>query len=46
MNILGQYLKTNTDIGYVVVDVDHKTSSKAMGELQKVKETIKVRQLY
>ena len=46
VNILGQYLKTNNDIGYVVLDVDHKTSSKALGELQKVKETIKVRQLY
>ncbi len=46
VNILGQYLKTNADIGYVVVDVDKKTSSKALSELQKVKHTIKVRQLY
>jgi len=46
VNILGQYLKTNNDIGYVVLDVDRKTSSKALAELQKVKETIKVRQLY
>lgn len=46
VNILGQYLKTNADIGYVVLDVDRKTSSKALGELQKVKHTIKVRQLY
>ena len=46
VNILGQYLKTNNDIGYVVLDVDRKTSSKALSELQKVKETIKVRQLY
>lgn len=46
VNILGQYLKTNTDIGYVVVDVDKRTSSKALSELKKVKHTIKVRQLY
>ena len=46
VNILGQYLKTNTDIGYVVLDVDRKTSSKAVAALQKVKHTIKVRQLY
>ncbi|HMT27670.1 MAG TPA: phosphoglycerate dehydrogenase [Bacteroidia bacterium] len=46
VNILGQYLKTNSDIGYVVLDVDRKTSSKALSELQKVKQTIKVRQLY
>ncbi len=46
VNILGQYLKTNNEIGYVVLDVDRKTSSKALAELQTVKETIKVRQLY
>jgi D-3-phosphoglycerate dehydrogenase / 2-oxoglutarate reductase len=46
VNILGQYLKTNSDIGYVVLDVDKKTSSKALDELQKVKQTIRVRQLY
>lgn len=46
VNILGQYLKTNADIGYVVLDIDKKTSSQALSELQKVKETIKVRQLY
>jgi D-3-phosphoglycerate dehydrogenase len=46
VNILGQYLKTNNDIGYVVLDVDKKTSARAMIELKTVKETIKVRQLY
>jgi len=46
VNILGQYLKTNNDIGYVVLDVDRKTSSKALSELQKINATIKVRQLY
>ena len=46
VNILGQYLKTNTQIGYVVLDVDKKTSAKAMEELKKVKHTIRVRELY
>jgi len=46
VNILGQYLKTNNEIGYVVLDVDKKTSSKALDEMQKVKHTIRVRQLY
>ena len=46
VNILGQYLKTNETVGYVVLDVDKKTSSKAMEAMKKVKHTIKVRSLY
>ncbi|MFI5132256.1 MAG: phosphoglycerate dehydrogenase [Chitinophagales bacterium] len=46
INILGQYLKTNEDIGYVVLDVDKKLSSQALQLLKEVKETIKVRMLY
>lgn len=46
INILGQYLKTNEEIGYVVLDVDKKLSSKALSLLKEVKQTIKVRMLY
>ncbi|ULQ57615.1 phosphoglycerate dehydrogenase [Flavihumibacter rivuli] len=46
INILGQYLKTNEDIGYVVLDVDKKLSKQAEKLLRDVKETIKVRLLY
>jgi D-3-phosphoglycerate dehydrogenase len=46
VNILGQYLKTNDDIGYVVLDVDKKLSTTASQLLRQVKETIKVRVLY
>ena len=46
INILGQYLKTNEEIGYVVLDVDKKLSSTAFQLLKDVKETIKVRLLY
>jgi D-3-phosphoglycerate dehydrogenase / 2-oxoglutarate reductase len=46
INIVGQYLKTNEDIGYVVLDVDKKLSTKAVELLRHVKETIKVRMLY
>ncbi len=46
INILGQYLKTNDDIGYVVLDVDKKLSGSAVELLKKVKETIRVRLLY
>jgi D-3-phosphoglycerate dehydrogenase len=46
INILGQYLKTNEDIGYVVLDIDKSISKNAMELLKKVKHTIKVRILY
>jgi D-3-phosphoglycerate dehydrogenase len=46
VNILGQYLKTNADIGYVVLDIDKKSSGKVMTELSKVKNTIRTRSLY
>lgn len=46
INILAQYLKTNDDIGYVVLDVDKHLSKHAIDLLRGVKETIKVRMLY
>jgi D-3-phosphoglycerate dehydrogenase len=46
INILAQYLKTNDEIGYVVLDVDKALSNHAFQLLKQVKETIKVRLLY
>lgn len=46
INILGQYLKTNDKIGYVVLDVDKSLSKNALELLRSVKATIKVRMLY
>jgi D-3-phosphoglycerate dehydrogenase len=46
INILGQYLKTNDPIGYVVLDVNKNLSKNAAELLKKVKGTIKVRMLY
>ena len=46
INIVGQYLKTNDKIGYVVVDVDKQLSNKAAQLLKEVPNTIKVRLLY
>ena len=46
INIVGQYLKTNESIGYVVVDVDKQLSRKAENLLKEVPATIKVRLLY
>lgn len=46
INILSQYLKTNDEIGYVVLDVDKQLSNRALQLLKEVKATIKVRMLY
>ncbi len=46
INILAQYLKTNDEIGYVVLDVDKNLSAQAIGLLKDVKNTIKTRLLY
>jgi D-3-phosphoglycerate dehydrogenase len=46
INIVGQYLKTNESIGYVVVDVDKQLSNRAAQLLKEVPHTIKVRLLY
>jgi D-3-phosphoglycerate dehydrogenase len=46
INILGQYLKTNDAIGYVILDVDTKLSKEAFGILRQVKGTIKTRMVY
>ena len=46
VNILGQYLKTNESIGYVVLDVDGNADLEMMEDLKKVRNTIKARILY
>ena len=46
INIVGQYLKTNDEIGYVVLDVDSKLSKTAFDLLKEVKHTIRARMLY
>jgi D-3-phosphoglycerate dehydrogenase len=46
INILGQYLKTNELIGYVVLDVDHKLSARALSLLREIPGSIRARMLY
>jgi len=46
INILGQFLKTNDEIGYVILDLDTKLSKEAFEILQDVKGTIKTRMVY
>lgn len=46
VNISGQFLQTNADVGYVVIDVDKAYSQQALEALRKVKHTLRVRVLY
>ncbi|WP_299819356.1 phosphoglycerate dehydrogenase [uncultured Pontibacter sp.] len=46
VNILGQYLKTNEQIGYVITDIDKAYDKQVIDELRKVPQTIKFRILY
>lgn len=46
MNILGQDLKTNAEVGYVVTDVNKKYDKKVFKELKQIPDTIRFRMLY
>ena len=46
LNIVGQYLKTNEDIGYVITDIDKKYDKDVIKELKGIDETIRFRVLY
>ncbi|WP_339922373.1 phosphoglycerate dehydrogenase [uncultured Cyclobacterium sp.] len=46
INIVGQYLKTNEKIGYVITDIDKAYSSKVIDELKAIHGTIRFRVLY
>lgn len=46
INILSQYLKTNEEVGYVVLDMDKSLSKKAESLLKEINDTIRVRMLY
>ncbi len=46
INIAAQYLQTNNDIGYVVIDSDTESSKLALEKLQMIPGTIRTRLLY
>jgi D-3-phosphoglycerate dehydrogenase len=46
INIAAQYLQTNADIGYVVIDVEAEHADEAFEELTKIDGTIKTRKLH
>ncbi|WP_168016622.1 phosphoglycerate dehydrogenase [Halomonas salinarum] len=46
INISGQYLQTNEEVGYVVIDVDKGYGRQALDSLKQVKHTLRIRTLY
>lgn len=46
INVVGQYLKTNQDIGYLVTDIDKEYNTDVVDELKRIDHTIKLRVLY
>lgn len=46
INVLGQYLKTNEQVGYVITDIDTEYNKDVLNELKEIKHTIKSRVLY
>ena len=46
INIVGQYLKTNEKIGYVITDIDKAYSNEAIDTLKHIPGTIRFRVLY
>ena len=46
INVMGQYLKTNDTVGYVITDIDKDYNKEAIDDLKKVEGTIRFRVLY
>jgi D-3-phosphoglycerate dehydrogenase len=46
INIMGQYLKTNESIGYVITDINKEYHKDVVKELREIEHTIKFRILY
>lgn len=46
INVLGQYLKTNELVGYVITDIDAEYNKNVINVLKQIKHTIKTRVLY
>lgn len=46
INIASQYLQTDADMGYVIVDTESEISNTILKELKKIPNTIKARMLY
>jgi D-3-phosphoglycerate dehydrogenase len=46
INISGQYLQTNAEIGYVVIDIDSQDRDLALNELKAIPGTLRARVLH
>ena len=46
MNITGQYLSTDSEVGYVITDLDKEYNKEVIKALKSVENTIKFRVLY
>lgn len=46
INIVGQYLKTNEEVGYVITDINKEYDKDVIGKLKAIDNTIKFRVLY
>jgi D-3-phosphoglycerate dehydrogenase len=46
INIMGQYLKTSEQIGYVITDIATEYNSEVINDLKSIENTIKFRVLY
>ena len=46
LNIIGQYLSTDSSVGYVITDLDKEYNTAVLEELRKIDGTIKFRVLY
>jgi len=46
INIVGQYLKTNEEIGYVITDIEKNYDESVIDKMKKIPNTIKFRILY
>lgn len=46
INVVGQHLQTNHEIGYLITDIDKEYNSDVVDELKRIDHTIKLRVLY
>jgi D-3-phosphoglycerate dehydrogenase len=46
INIAGEYLQTDPEVGYVIIDTESRLDDSVIDELKAIKGTIKVRMLY
>ena len=46
INIAAQYLQTDADIGYVIIDAECSNCDKILNELKAIPHTIRARMLY